>query len=332
LPQSFHGDYALLGQITSLMFLAGMISIWFVPEKSQSQIEDEMSSPPTIKVAVVGDNETISHYVAIADRIPGIELIATVRHASLLHDHISDTDAILVREASEVIAVLAKSGKHVLLTDIPPDSAIPVIAAEVTDTAKWMIGTPLRFQSDVAAVKGSLDAGELGDPGLLRIHCWESSDQIAGTRMLADLEIAIWIFNALPNSIYAIGPSEKYQQVHFGFPNDGMALIDVNTALPQGNDYRSLSLIGSHGAAYADDHHNVQLVYRGEHPSAVKTRTEQGARLAQLREFVESIQTDRQPIANRHSYLATMKVAAAINESINSGQASRLNGDNYELI
>ena len=107
-------------------------------------------------------------------------------------------------------------------------------------------------------------------------------------------------------------------------------ISDLVRDLMEGDVERFLD--GNLPHALVQDVQDVQLVYRGEHPSAVKTRTAKGSRLAQLREFVVSIQTDRQPIANRHSYLATMKVAAAITESIKSGQASRLNGDNYELI
>ena len=42
-----------------------------------------------------------------------------------------------------------------------------------------------------------------------------------------------------------------------------MALIDCAQTLPQGDGYFSLSLIGSTGAAYADSHHNRQLLYGG---------------------------------------------------------------------
>jgi hypothetical protein len=36
----FGGDYARLGRVTSLIFLLGMIAIWFVPDTSRSQLKD----------------------------------------------------------------------------------------------------------------------------------------------------------------------------------------------------------------------------------------------------------------------------------------------------
>ena len=42
-----------------------------------------------------------------------------------------------------------------------------------------------------------------------------------------------------------------------------MAMIDISTRLPEGDDYYSLSLVGANGSAYADDHYNMQLLYNG---------------------------------------------------------------------
>ena len=48
------------------------------------------------------------------------------------------------------------------------------------------------------------------------------------------------------------------------FPEGGMALIDCSRALqPSCDPYFSLTVIGSTGAAYADDHHNTNLLYKG---------------------------------------------------------------------
>ena len=39
-----------------------------------------------------------------------------------------------------------------------------------------------------------------------------------------------------------------------------MALIDLDQSIPSESTYYSLSLIGSSGAAYADDHRNMNLI------------------------------------------------------------------------
>ncbi len=40
LSQLFKGDYALIGRITSLLFILGMICIWLAPDTSKKQLED----------------------------------------------------------------------------------------------------------------------------------------------------------------------------------------------------------------------------------------------------------------------------------------------------
>ena len=36
----FAGDYARIGRVTSLLFILGMIGIWFVPDTGERQLED----------------------------------------------------------------------------------------------------------------------------------------------------------------------------------------------------------------------------------------------------------------------------------------------------
>ena len=77
------------------------------------------------------------------------------------------------------------------------------------------------------------------------------------------------MFGNKPSEIFGIGRRisgsgttwPDYVQIHLGFPGGGMAIIDYSTSLPQGPGYYFLSMIGSKGAAYADDHNNVNLRY-----------------------------------------------------------------------
>ena len=105
-----------------------------------------------------------------------------------------------------------------------------------------------------------------------------------------------------------------------------MALIDYSSALPPGAGYQSMSVIGSAGAAYADDHQNIQLLYQGDDPRAV--RTDEGIRqlvnLAQ--EFVDALQANRDLSASVASWRNTLAVAGAVQESLASGQAVSLEG------
>ncbi len=40
LKQIFHGDYALIGRLTSLIYLVGMFAIWLAPDTSEKGLED----------------------------------------------------------------------------------------------------------------------------------------------------------------------------------------------------------------------------------------------------------------------------------------------------
>ncbi len=159
--------------------------------------------------------------------------------------------------------------------------------AEVSDAGEsetgWTVGHRWRFEPAVRAVHESLQAGQLGRPGLLRIHCWMAADVPASPRagkfsepdcredLVAQLDLALWLFGRLPKTVYAAGQGEaSVLLVHLGFSDGGMAIIDFAWRLPPGGGYYSLHLIGDNGAAYADDHRNVSLLYGGEEPQALR--------------------------------------------------------------
>lgn len=289
------------------------------------------------RIAIVGDAKVESRYCSIVDRFPDVSITGSATSVDeLLDRHDAGFDAVVVAADFDGAVRLAEAGKHALLTGNPSNSIPAAIAAFENSSAMLMIGNPLRFRADIAAIKQSLDSGELGDPGLLRVHCWQRSSESAESQMLGEIDLAIWLFGIRPTAIYSVGCSiggrSDYAQIHLGFPNEGMAMIDVNAAMPNGDTYRAMSLIGSNGAAYADDHHNMQLVYQGKHPSAVTTSSDRGALLAQFGEFVESIQANRQPGIDSESWQAIMMVADAASQSKASGRAIQWTGGQYEVV
>jgi predicted dehydrogenase len=186
-------------------------------------------------------------------------------------------------------------------------------------------------------VKSALTDGKLGEPGLLRIHRWaESTDQsntddIVMNQTVDGIDLAIWLFDGMPTEVYAIS-RPSYVQVHLGFADGGMALIDDARTLPSGDGYFSLSLIGSTGAAYADDHHNRNLLFRGGDPNAIDTGQGSLHLTAQLREFIAAIEEQREPVANGTDGQVALQVAEAAVSSLQSRQALRMIGGSYELV
>lgn len=206
-----------------------------------------------------------------------------------------------------------------------------------------MVGRSLRFVPSIRAVCESWQGGQLGAPGLLRIHRWEPQSsprqgESFTAQLVNELDLACWFFRGIPNLLYASGGEpgvepngSNYAQLHLGFEGGGMALIDVSTSLPEGEGYFSLSLIGSTGAAYADDHHNMQLLYDGGSPAAVKTRQGDAAMLAEVSELVAAVDQNRKPLISGTEGRIALSVAAAAAASLASGQAARWTGKQFEL-
>jgi predicted dehydrogenase len=179
------------------------------------------------------------------------------------------------------------------------------------DHARATVVSPDRYLPSRRLIRQQLDAGKLGEPGLLRLHRWELGDHL-----LRDLDLALWYFGKRPNLVYAVGT-----QIHLGFPGGGMALLDHVHTLPAGADYRSLSLIGSTGAAYAHDHVNMQLVFRGGPAQA--TRTDEGilALAALVQDCIDAVTTRRDNSAQRTAWLDVLAVADAVRESLATKRA-----------
>ena len=331
-----------------------------------------------IRLALIGCASAAS-YVAVSSRLSGaaitavadadpvtavaarVALGATASSATLegLLDANGDSfDAVVVDASAHLRGQLAisaaKAGKH-LLVDTPialslEESEAVVDAAEKSG-ARLMAGNLGRFAAAGATVKEALDSGELGEPGLLRIHRWESLgtgswpalDQEQGSVVVrdlsADVDLAIWLFGGLPTEVYATGrrvshggiDEPDYVQVHLGFDGDGMSVIDHSASLPRGSGYHFLSMIGSKGAAYADDHHNVNLVYGSGGTRAQGPGHGAGHILAQLQEFVDAVSEDRDPVPTGSNGRDAVLVAEAAAESMCSGRTARLAGGHYGL-
>ena len=241
----------------------------------------------------------------------------------------------------------ATAGKHVLV-EMPlahsTRSADAAIAACRSAGVCLMVGQAMRFMECHRAVKDGLTSRELGAPGALRIHDWEPSTsgigQPAAHGVARDIDLACWLFGGLPTIVYATdlrsaetGPGRhSYVQIHLGYAAGGMALID-RSAMPEGGSaYFSLTMVGSHGTAYVDDHHNMQLLLGTEQPVALIAGQGRGHIRAQLQEFADAIEEQRAPaITGEDGRMATM-VAEAAAESTASGRAARLDGERYELV
>lgn len=248
---------------------------------------------------------------------------------SALTGGIAGFDAVVtartVNDSKGAIEECLRAGKHVLYAaDIEFSwneiAALHAIARQ--SKAQFTIINPDRFLPSRQLIKQQIP-DKIGQAGLVRIHRWESSSAQSGS-MLRDLDLAQWLVGRSPDRVFAVEnrtAENRVVQVHLGFPGGGMALIDQTNGLPAGDGYQALSVIGSSGATYADDHQNMQLLYRGGRPQAI--RTEEG-----IRQWVEMVQWFADALKNGSDLSETVRgwqsvfaVHDAINQSLTSKQS-----------
>ena len=182
-----------------------------------------------------------------------------------------------------------------------------------------------RFDPELQSVYQSCRAGELGQLGLLRLHRWVAGPVAAAEReedLLACVDLARWFFGEMPVSVFALERSSSATiQLHLGFSGNGMAMIDCAWDLPEGRGYDSCHVIGDDGAAYADDHRNVSLLYTGNDPQAIKVQNEEAAIVAVLDSFVTGLDAAESPVGLFSELRLSKDILAGVRGSIASGQA-----------
>jgi predicted dehydrogenase len=246
-----------------------------------------------------------------------------------------DAVAFLESTASDMERICAclASGLHVLLTPlawVSPEALSRLSAARSAGT-QLAIVNPDRFVASRQLIRQQLESGHLGDPGLVRVHRWQSS--LTPTPLTWDIDVATWLMGTTPNLVYAVElPDDDRDpfadgmlQLHLGFPGGGMALIDRADRLRSSDGYQALSLIGSTGAAYADDHQNMQLMFeRAGHPRAVLVDDSKLYMVALVQTFVSDVQAARDLSASLSTWRGVQTIEDAARRSIASRQAIRM--------
>ena len=305
-----------------------------------------------IRLALAGDNRFVEPYLSVVPHIASAQICAVAASdaslasrcgaqpaadfGQLVARHTAECDAVVLDATCGIAAArqAIEAGKHLLIRGELQVTQGELDALDALSRARdrrLMIGCETRFGPALQTVKDSITSGQIGDPGLLRIHRWEAADRERQTLTCSpqrEIDLACWLFDASPERVFAVNHSTvartnsaDYLQMHLGFPRDGMALIDISHSLPSGDNYFSLSVIGSTGAAYADDHHNTQLVFGGGSATAHRTTETQAALLAQLQEFLAAIDERRDPSASLVNQRLVLRVADAVTQSLESRQA-----------
>jgi predicted dehydrogenase len=277
-----------------------------------------------IRLAIGDLNEPMRR--ELSSRLRGAALVPSANDlpqacdAAVLFGPLSDDGAAVVgclRAGKPVLLTaeaLAASETLRSLAEVASQAGVPLVVANLD-----------RYLPSRQLIRLQLDAGKLGEPGLIRLHRWETP--VTETRgpddlpvsLLCDLDLVLWYFGKSPDRVYAV--AQAAMQVHLGFPGGGMALLDNTHRMPAGDGYHSLSLIGSAGAAYADDHQNVQILYRRGHPEAVLADEWKPAYFALMQDFVDVLSAGRDLSARFPAWGAVLAVAAAVRTSLRERRA-----------
>ena len=192
------------------------------------------------RLALVGSGPDDEAYARIAPRAGGAGIVAVSDGAQvasnnvialptlgeLLDTHRDAFDAVIIQtptdERASHIEAAATAGKHVLVK-----GPLGRSAGEARETAEacaaagvvFMAGQIDRYRPDVGAVRASMDAGQMGQPGLVRSHRWQPpptggptawrldpnrSGGIFIHELTRDIDLAAWLFDAPPNTVFAV--------------------------------------------------------------------------------------------------------------------------------
>ncbi|MGB0599455.1 MAG: hypothetical protein ACPGLY_22450 [Rubripirellula sp.] len=255
-----------------------------------------------IRIAVQPTTGKYGKIVEMLRCVRGVECIADVAAA----DGLITDDPVLLKQSD---------GRDQFALLLSPFQVDVGRLGDLAASEKVVPAMQARSQPRVRQIKSEIDAGNLGQPGLLRSHDWDRSYALDDQRLAAHLDVAAWYFDQLPSVVYAVSRRD-YVQMHLGFEGDGMAILDVDAGDSLGGSYQSLHLIGSRGAAYADDHENVQLAIDARGIEAVPTPQGDAAWVNMLRAFYEVILSGDSQQAEWRHVMDINRLVGAVHQSV----------------
>ncbi len=225
-------------------------------------------------------------------------------------------DEELYRSAASRIddALVVEENADALITDNPDliPEGVPTLLLGDTDNNAFP-AFPWRFTPQAQSIRSSLDDEQLGTPGILRLHHWHPG-AITMDEQIAAIDLALWIFGSMPDAKHH-AESAGNRLFHLGFPGGGMAMIDFCSTPEKGENYHSLCLIGSRGAAYADDHRDRNLIFAEGVANAELPGCRNAFIQPMLEDFLARIIAEQSPESANNDYLTAQKIVKAAGET-----------------
>jgi predicted dehydrogenase len=291
-----------------------------------------MSDSP-LRLALISHTDKLSGRSEALRRVRGGEVTLTADSLEAASGENAEFDAAVVDSSADAVRAIA-AGKHVFVgapvADSLEEAEALLEAAQEAGVFLSVGGLPVNVPAN-RVILDRLSSGKLGEPGLLRVHCWsgESSRSLA-SKLYGHIDLAIRFFGSSPAELYCVARGDQsYLQVHLGFAGGGMAVLDFSDRLPAGQGYDSLSLVGSSGAAYSDDHHNTHLLFAGGNPAALIDDCGDGL-LDEVQAFVDALAGEALPPTDGEAILTVHRLLEAIGRSSESAGVLHDRGGSYE--
>ena len=291
-----------------------------------------MSDSP-LQLALIGPADDLSAQAEALRRVRGVRVAVAAESMDAAAGETAEFDAAAVDSSADAGRAIA-AGKHVLvrapLADSLEEAEALLDAAREAGVFLAVGGLPVNVPAN-RVILDRLSSGKLGDPGLLRVHCWSGeSSRSLSSKLYGHIDLAIRFFGSSPAELYCVARGDQsYLQVHLGFTGGGMAVLDFSDRLPEGQGYDSLSMIGSSGAAYSDDHHNTHLLFAGGNPAALIDDCGEGL-VHEVQGFVEAVTGEETPGIDSEVILTVHRVLEAIGRSSESAGVLHDRGGTYE--
>lgn len=249
-----------------------------------------------------------------------------------------------------------KAGKHVICEKPMSrslESAVEMLKAAEKSGKGLYIGHTRRFDQRWKMIKAGIDSGKIGMPLYIRrcerswlpfpSNSWYWDFEKSGG-VLLDIgihcvDLVNWFFGSKPREVFACGKmirdEAQAKGVHdlatvmLRYEDGKTAFIDVSWAFPKTSApfYSSLDIIGTDGRIEYSDKNANPMVFAGDRIEFPRYSSLLSANLEafsdEIREFVECIDSGREPAVTAHDAYDALKIISAAEESVKKGEVIR---------
>ena len=302
------------------------------------------------EVEVVGVADARPENAAAAATVVGARPYATYEDL-VANEEVEVVDVCLPTSFHRALAVKAAGdGKHVILEKPIArtlEDAAEILKAFSGEGPRLFVGHVVRFFPEYVAIKGKVEAGDLGTVGVVRTSRrspflmgwndwyadWRASGGVLLDLVIHDFDFLRWTLGEVER-VYARGLLGReynrldYALVTLRFEGGAIAHVEGHWGYPGAFNYR-IEVAGSRALVTADSTEPAPLeLLRG--PAALgespNVATGKSPYRAELEHFLRCIATGEEPVVGARDAYEALRIGLAATESVVSGKPVTLGG------